>query len=162
MIYLDIPESDGLFHFPFPRYRMWTGSSITPRTATEPRSGCASPSSAGVGRATKHLRVSATTPSTSTRPSPLTSSVRCSSRGSARDQHSLLQAIPQHHHHQQRLFLTPRHSSGPQTPPFPPPPPRPPVSFNRSLLWHYFWSHGVNVLWLLFILILYSVYSILK
>ena len=64
-----------LFHF-----RTWTESSIMPRTAIEPKLGCANLLSADVERATKRLRVSATTPSTSTHPSLLTSSLSCSSR----------------------------------------------------------------------------------
>lgn len=64
--------------------RMWTVSSITPRTATALKSVCASRLNAAVGKATRARRACATTPSTSTRPSRLTSCARCSSRAGLR------------------------------------------------------------------------------
>lgn len=60
--------------------RMWTASSITPRTAIAHKSACASRSNAAAGKATRAHRACAITPLTSTRPSQLTSSAKCSSR----------------------------------------------------------------------------------
>lgn len=74
--------------------RMWTVSSITPRTATALKSGCASRLNAAVGRATRAHRACATTPSTSTRPSQLTSSARCNSRAGLRANQILHPSVP--------------------------------------------------------------------
>lgn len=74
--------------------RMWTVSSITPRTATALKSGCASRLNAAVGRATRAHRACATTPSTSTRPSQLTSSARCNSRAGLRANQILHPRVP--------------------------------------------------------------------
>ena len=122
-----------LFSFPCWNYRMWTESSITLRTATEPRSGCANLLSAGAERATKLLRVSVTTPSTSTHPSLLTSSVRCSSRDFLDGRHPPSGCVNIHH---QQWFLIPLHPSHPA-----------PVSFSVTPLSYdtIFRLHDINV-----------------
>lgn len=75
-------------------FRMWTVSSITPRTATAHKSVCASRLNAAVVKATRAHRACATTPSTCTRPSQLTSSARCSSRAGLRANQILRPYVP--------------------------------------------------------------------